>query len=58
VKVSGKIASAVKPGGRLILSGMLAAQAATTLAGFEAHGLRFERVVKKGKWVSALSAPV
>jgi len=57
VKVSPKIAAAVKPGGRLILSGMLAAQAAGTLAAFQALGVRFERVVKKGKWVSALSAP-
>jgi len=53
VKVSGRIAAAVKPGGRLILSGMLAAQAGTTLALFRARGVEFRRVVKKGKWVSA-----
>jgi ribosomal protein L11 methyltransferase len=52
--VSGKIVAAVKPGGRLILSGMLAAQAEETLEAFHALGVRFERVVKKGKWVSAL----
>jgi len=56
VKVSGKIASAVRPGGRLILSGMLAAQAGETLAGFQARGITFQRVVRKGKWVSALGA--
>jgi len=56
VKVSGKIASAVGPGGRLILSGMLAAQAGETLAGFQARGITFQRVVRKGKWVSALGA--
>jgi len=58
LKVSAKIAAAVKPGGRLILSGMLAPQAEPTLAAFRATGLAFHRVVKKGKWVSALaSAP-
>jgi ribosomal protein L11 methyltransferase len=57
LKVTAKIVSAVKPGGRLILSGMLAPQAPATLAAFESHGLRFERIVKKGKWVTALSAP-
>jgi ribosomal protein L11 methyltransferase len=56
LKVSGKIVSAVKPGGRLILSGMLAAQAEETLAVFRGHGIQFLRVVKKGKWVSALGA--
>jgi ribosomal protein L11 methyltransferase len=54
LKVSGKIVSAVKPGGRLILSGMLAAQAEGTLTVFRAHGIQFQRVVKKGQWVSAL----
>ncbi len=56
VKVSARIAAAVKPGGRLILSGMLAPQAGETLAAFEARGLHFERVVKRGKWVTALGA--
>ena len=56
--VTAKIVSAVKPGGRLILSGMMARQAPGTLATFQTHGLHFERVVKKGKWVTALSAPV
>ena len=58
VKVSAKIAAAVKPGGRLILSGMLAPQAEGTLAAFKALGVGFQRVVKKGKWVTALSMPV
>jgi ribosomal protein L11 methyltransferase len=56
VKVSDRIAAAVKPGGRLILSGMLAAQAEKTLALFRAGGVEFQRVVKKGKWVSASGA--
>jgi ribosomal protein L11 methyltransferase len=48
-----KIAGALKPGGRLILSGMLAAQASETLKAFEARGIRLDRAVKRGKWVSA-----
>jgi ribosomal protein L11 methyltransferase len=57
VRVSDRITAAVKPSGRLILSGMLAAQAEETLAGFRARGLGFQRVVKKGKWVTAIGAP-
>ena len=58
IKISAKIAAAIKPGGRLILSGMLAPQAEETLAAFQALGVGFQRVVKKGKWVTALSAPI
>lgn len=58
IKVSARIADAVKPGGRLILSGMLGSQAEETLSAFHALGIGFQRVVKKGKWVSALSSPV
>jgi len=53
VKVSRKIAAAVRPGGRLILSGMLAPQAKETLAVFRGEGIAFQRTVRKGKWVSA-----
>jgi ribosomal protein L11 methyltransferase len=53
LKVSDRIASAVKPGGNLIVSGMLATQAGATLAVFRNHGIEFRRVVKKGKWVTA-----
>jgi len=56
VKVHSRIAAAVKPGGRLILSGMLAPQADATLAAFKTQGLTFERIVKKGKWVTAIAA--
>ena len=56
IKVSARIAAALKPYGRLILSGMLAPQAEETLAAFQARGLEFQRVVKKGKWVTALCA--
>ncbi len=54
VKVSAEIAAAVKPGGRLILSGMLASQAEETLAAFHVKGVIFQRVVRKGKWVTAV----
>jgi ribosomal protein L11 methyltransferase len=58
VKTSRQIIRAVKPGGRLILSGMLAAQADDALAVFGARGVAFERVVRRGKWVTAIGRPV
>ena len=58
IKVSARIAAAVKPGGRLILSGMLAAQGRRRRSPPSMRmALDFERVVKKGKWVTALGAP-
>jgi ribosomal protein L11 methyltransferase len=56
IKVSPAIAAALKPDGRLILSGMLTPQAGETLAAFRSLGLTFPRVVRKGKWVTALGA--
>jgi ribosomal protein L11 methyltransferase len=56
IKVSPAIVAALKPDGCLILSGMLAHQAEETLATFRARGLAFPRLVKKGKWVTALGA--
>jgi ribosomal protein L11 methyltransferase len=58
ITISHKIVAALKPGASLILSGMLAPQARETLAVFEARGLAFQRIVKKGKWVTALGARV
>lgn len=52
VEEAAKIAGAVAPGGRLIFSGVLRAQEAEVIAAFEGAGLRIERVVRKGKWVS------
>jgi ribosomal protein L11 methyltransferase len=54
MKVKEKIVASIKPGGRLILSGMLAKQADEALAAFRKTGIRFDRVAKKGKWVTAL----
>jgi ribosomal protein L11 methyltransferase len=56
IKLSPPIAAALKPDGRLILSGMLAPQAEETLAAFQATGLQFQRLIKKGKWATALFA--
>jgi len=57
LKVAAPIAAAVRPGGRLILSGMLASQAQETLAAFQSRRVIFQRIIKKGRWVTALSAP-
>jgi ribosomal protein L11 methyltransferase len=55
-KVAPKIVSAIKPGGTLVLSGMMAKQSEGTLAAFKKLGVRFARVVKRGKWVTALGS--
>ena len=57
ISSSAAIAAAVRPGGRLVLSGMLAPQAEETLEAFRRHGLRFHRTVTRGKWVTALASP-
>lgn len=56
ISVSSKIAAAVKPKGRLILSGMLASQAEETIEVFKRADVVFDRIVKRGKWVTALGA--
>lgn len=48
-----QIVRAVKPGGVLMASGILKSQAANCLAVATAHGIRWERIVTKGKWVAA-----
>jgi ribosomal protein L11 methyltransferase len=58
IQIAPRIAAALKPNGRLILSGMLAPQAKATLAVFRAQGIQFEKVIQKGKWVTALSKAV
>ncbi|RFC42383.1 MAG: ribosomal protein L11 methyltransferase [Verrucomicrobia bacterium] len=47
------IARAVAKGGHLLLSGVLREQEAEVLAAFSAQKLTVERVVRKGKWISA-----
>jgi ribosomal protein L11 methyltransferase len=54
VEVAAKIVAAVAPGGRLVFSGILRVQEAEVLAAFRKAGLRIDRTVRKGKWVSGL----
>jgi len=51
-----RIARAVEKGGRLILSGILREQAPEVAAGFNSQGFSVERAVRKGKWVTLLTA--
>ncbi len=55
VEVAPKIVAAVGPGGWLVFSGILRAQEAEVVAAFRRGGLRIERLVRKGKWVSGLA---
>ncbi len=48
-----QIVRAVKPGGTLMVSGILKTQATPCLAVAAALGIRWERIVTRGKWVSA-----
>lgn len=47
------IVKTLKPGGDIVLSGILAGQAWDVFTAAAAHGLGFPQVVKKGKWVTA-----
>lgn len=47
------IVKTLKPGGDIVLSGILASQAWDVFTAAAAHGLGFPKVVKKGKWVTA-----
>ncbi|MEZ5326539.1 MAG: 50S ribosomal protein L11 methyltransferase [Verrucomicrobiales bacterium] len=49
------IHAALKPGGHLILSGILNTYADECLAAGEQAGIKMQRVVKRGKWVTALA---
>jgi ribosomal protein L11 methyltransferase len=48
-----QIVRAVKPGGTLMASGILKTQAGPCLKVAESCGIKWERVVTKGKWLSA-----
>lgn len=54
-EVAPKIAAATAPGGRIVFSGILRVQENEVTAAFRRAGLRIERVVRKGKWVSGLA---
>jgi ribosomal protein L11 methyltransferase len=49
-----QIVRAVRPGGVLMVSGILKTQAEECLGVIENCGVRWEKVVRKGKWVSAI----
>jgi ribosomal protein L11 methylase PrmA len=48
------LAELASPGGALILSGILADQAAGVIASIETHGLKLEEKHQLGDWVALL----
>lgn len=55
IRASGVIAQAVRPGGSLILSGILLIQEKEVVETFEKCGFQFQTSIHKGKWVSLLA---
>ena len=55
IQAADTIAAAVRPGGTLILSGILLIQEKEVTAAFKKRGFTFQKVVHKGKWVSLLA---
>jgi ribosomal protein L11 methyltransferase len=49
-----RIASAAKPGGMVIVSGILHTYAADCLAAGKKAGLKFDKPIRRGKWVTAV----
>ena len=49
-----RIAGAAKPGGMVIVSGILHTHAADCLAAGRKAGLKFDKPIRKGKWVTAV----
>ena len=47
------ISSAIAPDGHLLLSGVLRNQELEVLAAFQTEGVTFEKITRKGKWISA-----
>lgn len=58
VDIFPKLVRSVKPDGIVLISGILASQAGECLEAGRRAGLAFDRVVRRGKWVSALGRPV
>ena len=54
MEVAPKIVAAVAPGGRVVFSGILRTQEKEVVSAFMRAGLRIDRLVRKGKWVSGL----
>jgi len=55
IQTAAPIAAAVRPGGTLILSGILSIQEKEVVATFSKQGFKFQKAVRKGKWVSLLA---
>ncbi|MGB8167020.1 MAG: 50S ribosomal protein L11 methyltransferase [Chthoniobacteraceae bacterium] len=55
IEVAPTIAASITPGGRLIFSGILRDQEAAVVAALRKAGLRVDRVIRRGKWVSGLA---
>lgn len=55
VKAAPQIAASVQRGGFLILSGILRVQVDEVVAAFARRGCRFERIERRGKWVTCLA---
>ena len=49
-----RIAAAAKPGGMVIVSGILHTHAADCLAAGRKAGLKFDKPIRRGKWVTAI----
>ncbi len=54
IEAAPAIARAVRPAGRLILSGILRAQEEETVSVFEDLGLKPHRTVRRGKWIATV----
>jgi ribosomal protein L11 methyltransferase len=52
IEAAPTIAAALAPGGRLIFSGILRDQEFAVIAALKSSGLRVERIIRRGKWVS------
>ena len=52
ISAADTIANAVRPGGDLLLSGILLIQEAEVVEAFRARGFSFYRTIRKGKWVT------
>ncbi len=52
IEVAPRIAASIEPGGTLIFSGILRDQEAGVVKALQAAGLKIEKLVRKGKWVT------
>ena len=53
IEAAPTIVSCLEKNGKLLLSGVLRNQEKEVLCSFEALGITFERVARRGKWISA-----